>query len=206
MITRDPENPLSFALLEADDFVDNGYWANNFNDMMSGVNVLFNLLVVNNWTGNFTASPSIDGSLSCFVVKFYCHLTCASLIISECEIGFEYVTGSKMVRLYFFFFNLIGVIVISNVVTSFIINAYMQQMDTIAKRLGYEEKIGNEALIKGAQGTFDATTVTGTATGLRSIYIARIKPRHMDVEIDEQEALRNLFTRASINSNDSSNN
>lgn len=174
LITRDPENPLSFALLEADDFVDNGYWANNFNDMMSGVNVLFNLLVVNNWT--------------------------------ECEIGFEYVTGSKMVRLYFFFFNLIGVIVISNVVTSFIINAYMQQMDTIAKRLGYEEKIGNEALIKGAQGTFDATTVTGTATGLRSIYIARIKPRHMDVEIDEQEALRNLFTRASINSNDSSNN
>jgi hypothetical protein len=72
--------------------------------------------------------------------------------------------------------------------------------------LDTRKKIGNEALIKGAQGTFDATTVTGTATGLRSIYIARIKPRHMDVEIDEQEALRNLFTRASINSNDSSNN
>ena len=26
------------------------FWANSFNDMMSGVNVLFNLLVVNNWT------------------------------------------------------------------------------------------------------------------------------------------------------------
>jgi two pore calcium channel protein len=47
VITRDPANPLAYALLEADDFVDNDYWANNFNDMMSGINVLFNLLVVN---------------------------------------------------------------------------------------------------------------------------------------------------------------
>eukprot|EP00980_Cylindrotheca_fusiformis_P019093 scaffold6440_cov124-Cylindrotheca_fusiformis.AAC.7 len=32
------------------DFAENEYWANNFNDMMSAMNVLFNLLVVNNWT------------------------------------------------------------------------------------------------------------------------------------------------------------
>ena len=49
MITRDPNNPLSYRLLGTD-FADNDYWANNFNDMLSGLNVLFNLLVVNNWT------------------------------------------------------------------------------------------------------------------------------------------------------------
>jgi len=170
LITRDPANPLAYILLEAEDFVDNNYWANNFNDMFSGMNVLFNLLVVNNWT--------------------------------ECEIGFEYVTGEKWVRIFFFSFHLIGVIVISNVVTSFIINAYFQQMKTLVQRLGWEEIIENEALLKGARGIFDATTVTGTNTGVKSVYIARIRPKHMDIEVDERAALRNLFTRTSSTSED----
>jgi len=49
LITRDPDNLLSYSLLGTD-FSDNEYWANNFNDVISGMNVLFNLLVVNNWT------------------------------------------------------------------------------------------------------------------------------------------------------------
>jgi two pore calcium channel protein, plant len=49
MVTRDPSNPLSFLLLN-NDFSENDYWANNFNDVISACNVLFNLLVVNNWT------------------------------------------------------------------------------------------------------------------------------------------------------------
>lgn len=165
VITRDPANPLSYTLLEADDFVDNKYWANNFNDMFSAMNVLFNILVVNNWT--------------------------------ECEIGFEYVTGKKQVRFFFLTFHLVGVIVISNVVTSCIINAYFQQMKTIVQRLGLEENVEGEAIIKGEHGVFDATTVTGTKTGATSLYIARIASRHMDVEIDERAMLRNLFTRTS---------
>jgi len=48
MITRDPDNPLSIRLIDTD-FAENDYWANNFNDLFSGMNVLFNLLVVNNW-------------------------------------------------------------------------------------------------------------------------------------------------------------
>ena len=165
VITRDPQNPLSYILLEADDFVDNDYWANNFNDMFSGMNVLFNLLVVNNWT--------------------------------EFEIGLEYTAGTKRVRFFFLSFHLFGVIVISNVVTSFIINAYFQQMETIVQRLGWEENVEGEAVIKGEHGVFDATTVTGTKTGTTSVYIARIAPRHLDVEVDERAALRNLFTRTS---------
>ena len=49
LITRNP-NDYHSELLVGTDFETGGYWANSFNDMMSGVNVLFNLLVVNNWT------------------------------------------------------------------------------------------------------------------------------------------------------------
>ena len=49
MVTRDPSNKLSYLILNTD-FSENDYWANNFNDIISAVNVLFNLLVVNNWT------------------------------------------------------------------------------------------------------------------------------------------------------------
>ncbi|CAB9519936.1 pore calcium channel protein 1 [Seminavis robusta] len=49
MVSRDPSNPYSYLILNTD-FSDNDYWANNFNDLISAFNVLFNLLVVNNWT------------------------------------------------------------------------------------------------------------------------------------------------------------
>jgi len=49
MISRDPSNPLSYLVLDTD-FSDSDYWANNFNDLLGGMNVLFNLLVINNWT------------------------------------------------------------------------------------------------------------------------------------------------------------
>jgi len=48
LITRDPNNPTS-KLLNGTDFAGAFYWANNFNDMLSGANVCFNLLVINNW-------------------------------------------------------------------------------------------------------------------------------------------------------------
>lgn len=49
LVTRDPSNKLSYLILNTD-FSENDYWANNFNDPISAFNVLFNLLVVNNWT------------------------------------------------------------------------------------------------------------------------------------------------------------
>ena len=43
LITRDPDNPLSHLLLNTD-FSESDYWANNFNDMISGMNVSFQML------------------------------------------------------------------------------------------------------------------------------------------------------------------
>jgi two pore calcium channel protein len=163
LITRDPSNPLSMAIL-GNDFSDNDYWANNFNDMMSGMNVLFNLLVINNWT--------------------------------NCEIGFEAVTGGKWVRLYFLAFYIFGVILIDNLVIAFIINAFFQQLATLQTRLG-SEVVEGEAIIHGEGAHFDASKITGTDTGITGGYIARIRARHADVEIDEREGLRRLFTQQS---------
>jgi two pore calcium channel protein len=166
LITRDPRNTVAFRLLEATDYVSNNYWANNFNDMLSGLNVLFDLLVVNNWT--------------------------------ECEIGFEYATGRKwMVRCFFFSYHVLAVIGISNVVTSFIINAFFQQMKTVEQRKGWRESIDGEAIIIGSEAVFDASDITGTETGVTRKYIARIRPQHIDVETDERAALRELFTKSS---------
>lgn len=48
LITRDPKNQMSY-MLKGTDFANSFYWANNFNDLLSGMNVCFNLLVINNW-------------------------------------------------------------------------------------------------------------------------------------------------------------
>ena len=163
LITRDPANPLSTAILN-NDFSDNDYWANNFNDMMSGMNVLFNLLVINNWT--------------------------------NCEIGFEAVTDGKWVRFYFLAFYIFGVILINNLVVAFIINAFFQQLETLESRRVTNE-IEGEAVIHGERAHFDSSQITGTSTGTTGEYIARIRPRHNDVEIDEREGLKRLFTQQS---------
>lgn len=161
MITRDPNNPLSTELLDTS-FSGSEYWANNFNDMMSSMNVLFNLLVVNNWT--------------------------------ICEEGFEAVTGGKWVRLFFFSFHVLGVILVNNLVIAFILNAVFQQLETLNKRKGVEV-VDGEAIIEGERAIFDASEITGTATGATGGYIARIRSLHADVEIDEREGLRRLFSR-----------
>jgi hypothetical protein len=162
-ITQDPSNPLAFSILGTD-FSNAGYWANNFNDMLSGLNVLFNLLVVNNW--------------------------------QVCEIGFEAVTEAKWVRLFFFAFHIFGVAMINNLVVAFIINAYFQQLKNINHR-SEEEIVEGEVVIRHQRAIFDATEVTGTKTGATGGYIARIRAVHLDVDLDERDRLRKLFTRHS---------
>jgi two pore calcium channel protein, plant len=166
MITRDPNNRLSFLLLNTD-FSGNEYWANNFNDMIGGMNVLFNLLVVNNW----------------FV----------------CEEGYEAVTQGKWVRLFFFSFHVIGVILVNNLVIAFIINKFLQQMTLLKQEstIGVEH-IGPSVHIGEDRAIFDASKVTGTVTNIQGDYIARFRQSSSDID-DEQrdrERLRTLFSQS----------
>ena len=163
LITRDPDNPLSQTIL-GNAFSDNQYWANNFNDMMSGMNVLFNLLVINNWT--------------------------------NCEIGFEAVTGGKWVRLFFLSFHVLGVILVNNLVVAFIINAFLVQLKG-DNSSSSEDVVPGQAIITGERAFFDASEITGTRTGTSGGYYARLRAKDADVEIDEREGLRRLFTQSS---------
>lgn len=162
MITRDPSNPLSYAILDTE-FSGSDYWANNFNDMTSGMNVLFNLLVVNNF--------------------------------QVCEIGFEAVTGAKWVRFFFLLFHVFGVLMVNNAVVAFIINAFYQQLETFSSKQE-EENVTGEAIIRGTRASFDASVITGTETGTSGGYYARYRDVHIDVEVDEKEELKRIFTQS----------
>jgi len=161
MVTRDPDNPLSYLILDTS-FSENEYWANNFNDIISAFNVLFNLLVINNWT--------------------------------ECEEGYEAVTGHKWVRWFFFAFHFFGVILVNNLVIAFFINAFLQQKEILERRKD-QLTVDGEAVIQGREAMFDASKITGTITSLAGAYIARI--RINNAEEDEQDRLRRLFTQTS---------
>ena len=161
-ITRDPSNPLSHALLEATDFTGSKYWANNFNDMFSSMNVLFNLLVVNNWTTEVQA--------------------------------FEYTTGGRTVRLFFFAFHLVCVTVIANVITSVVINSFFQQLEVLERRYQNEQIEGTS--IRGSRAFFRGSVVTGTNTGVVGGYSAHVKAVNFDVDVDERQVMRKVFGRS----------
>jgi hypothetical protein len=191
-ITRDPDNAMAFLVLNTD-FSENDYWANNFNDMISGMNVsisvpvlsllpvifflayqngmfwylqvLFNLLVVNNWT--------------------------------ECEIGYEKVTQSKLVRLFFLGFHIFGVILVNNLVIAFVITSFLEQL-TFFREADEQEVVGDgEAVIHHRRAIFEASQVTGTSTNLSGDYIARLRHNINFDNCRDKERLRLLFTQTS---------
>ena len=108
----------------------------------------------------------------------------------------ECVTSNKwLARAYFLLFYILGVIGCMNAFTSFIINTFFQHLGTLEGRLAEEDIIG-EAKIKGDKAEFDPSVITGTSTGLKkSIYYARLRSIHDDVELDERAELKKLFTR-----------
>jgi two pore calcium channel protein len=170
-ITRNPDDSKSYLLLGTI-FADSAYWANNFNDMLSGMNVLFNLLVVNNW----------------FVI----------------EDGFEATTEGRWVRLYFFSFHILGVILVNNLVIAFIINNFLEQL--AGQRERAEEEIiveGSDAVIRDRRAILmDASQITGTRTSLTGKYIARLGHAHSDI-VDENhhhDRLRAMFTQSNSSS------
>ncbi len=66
-LNRDPDSKYS-SLLDGTDFAGSFYWANNFNDLLSGVNVCYNLLVINNWN---VFESGIDAVCETKYYRFY---------------------------------------------------------------------------------------------------------------------------------------
>ena len=118
----------------------------SFNDMFSGLNVLFNWLVVNNWT-------------------------------TQTE-GMEYATENKwLVRLFFLCFYILGVIGISNVITSFVINAFFHQLgktleDSQLSNDNISREESNEKVVHADSGSVGADNTLFTRASLETDYVA----------------------------------
>jgi len=156
LITRDPANPISL-LLVGSDFEQNLYWANNFNDMMSGMVVMFELLVINNWP---TTADAI-------------------LIVS----------GTKWSRLYFAVFFFIGNIIVGNLVTSSVIESFVEIYESEKRKtISSETSIGGDFGVDASPSTsfsagdilLDAAVVTGTKTGLSGMYRATMHGKSIE--------------------------
>lgn len=78
-LTRDPSNPLSY-LLEGTDFAGAAFWANNFNDLLSGYNVVFNLLVVNNWNEFESGIYAVTQTRLCRYFFFFFYIVSVMIV------------------------------------------------------------------------------------------------------------------------------
>ena len=122
----------------------------SFNDMFSGLNVLFNWLVVNNWT---TQTEGMEYAVS---------LT----------------TNKWLVRLFFLCFYILGVIGISNVITSFVINAFFRQLgktleDSQLSNDNISREESNEKVVHADSGSVGADNTTlFTRASLETEYVA----------------------------------
>jgi len=72
-----------------------GYWANNFNDFASGLVVLFELMVVNNWfviaEGLAKVSPGSGcvGWFFCISFYFFVHMVILNVLVASVVAGYE---------------------------------------------------------------------------------------------------------------------
>jgi len=84
VITTDPNSPYAAKLADSD-FGKAGYYANNFNDMPSGMVTLFELLVVNNWfviCCGYTAACGYTARI--FFIAFYIFgvVICLNIVVA----------------------------------------------------------------------------------------------------------------------------
>ena len=170
LVTTDRSAP-NWAKLAATDYggagTTMGNWANNFNDMSSGIILLFEALVVNNWF--------------------------------EFADGFAAVTSGAYAHWFFVAYYVFSVIIVFNVVTSIVLDVFLAQYTTNGERQALT--VDGEAVIIEDRARFDATSITGTATGLEGQYEASV-PRAFsswasdDGDRSASDVLVTAFTRS----------
>eukprot|EP00520_Triparma_pacifica_P009061 CAMPEP_0118635620 /NCGR_PEP_ID=MMETSP0785-20121206/2171_1 /TAXON_ID=91992 /ORGANISM="Bolidomonas pacifica, Strain CCMP 1866" /LENGTH=757 /DNA_ID=CAMNT_0006526661 /DNA_START=87 /DNA_END=2357 /DNA_ORIENTATION=+ len=123
----------------------------------------------NFWANNF------NDHCSAFVTLF--ELLVVNNWTVTCD-GFSAATGSKVTRLFFVFFHLIGVVVINNLVISFVVEAFMTEYSAAGSRGKRRSKTTDRGVTVSSQlATFDATSITGTKSGVQGTYYARVGNR-----------------------------
>lgn len=171
LITRDPDDPKSYLLLGTI-FADSAYWANNFNDMLSGMNVLFNLLVVNNW---FVIEDGFEATTEGRWVRLY-------------FLSFH-ILGVILVN------NLVIAFIINNFLEQLAMHQERADEEIVVE--GSDAVIRDRRAI-----LLDASQITGTKTSLSGKYIARLGHAHSDTVDDKHhhDRLRAMFTQSGSSS------
>lgn len=147
LINKDPNRP-EHAQLEGSDFGSANYYANNFNDLASGVVTCFELMIVNNW----------------FVL---------------CD-GFVAVT-SVWARVFFVGFYVTGPLLLLNIAVAAVMDAFLLISEGAETSSGADgaddpqsERQHFRARLEGASAVIDASSVSGTSTGVSGLYRAYI--------------------------------
>lgn len=178
MINRDP-NTLYSHRLEGTVFAKHLYWANNFNDMVSGMNVCFNLLVINNWTdmadGILAVSKTAWSRL--YFLAFY---IVAVVVVNNCVVAL--IIDSFMEEWNHVQLRRKKPTYSSNQQCSTNANEFRQNLDL------------SEAIIRTHQAEFNATEITGTKTNLSGWYIAYLRTREY-AHRKRKQILTQLFTQ-----------
>jgi hypothetical protein len=124
---------------------------------------------------------------------------------TECEVGFEAVTQSKCVRLFFLSFHIFGVVLVNNLVVAVVINSFMVHLSFFSGlEESDEEVVGDgETILRKEKAYFNASVITGTRTYLSGLFIAKLRHNHRtDFDISglgnrDKDKLRQLFTQSS---------
>jgi len=169
LVTRDPNNETSF-LLKGSDFAVNSYWANNFNDILSGMNTLFNLLVINNWPEQADGFEAVtEARWPRFFFLFF-HI-CGVTIVS----------------------NLLVATLIDHFIDEYGKSAISTTNNT--DESSNDENV-DATINEDAQALFDAAEITGTKTNVHGRFIAKMR-FGSDTTAHQKEKIRTLFTRSS---------
>lgn len=93
--------------------------------------------------------------------------------------GFVAASESKLTRVFFVLFHIVCVVIINNLVISFVVEAFMTEYNAVGAR---SNKTKNKTTDRGVtvsrqQATFDATLIAGTQSGVKGMYVARVGKR-----------------------------
>ena len=112
--------------------------------------------------------------------------------------GFAAASNSKLTRLFFVLFHLIGVVVINNLVISFVVEAFMTEYSAAGSRSKRRSNTTDRGVTVSSQhATFDATSITGTKSGVQGTYYAKVGRRGVGSR-RKSSFLMNIFARDKV--------
>jgi len=172
VITRDPSLPRT-ARIENSEFGGARYWGNNFNDMFGSFNVLFNLLVVNNWN---EFESGLDAATDSRWPRLY--------------------------FLFFYLFGVVlaNNLVIAFVINAFIKEWSVHANQEVAT-FGIGKSVAEDAVViedsDDAPNHLTASEHPGTNTTLAGRYVAKLERLNLDEDTESSEILKGFFSRSS---------